>query len=89
MIGIAASAFILWLLARHGKQKLFSCALALILGGALGNVIDRVALRPRGRLPRLPLGGWHFPAFNVADSAIIVGAALLILDELLRVRKAA
>ncbi len=42
-VGLAASAFILYLLARHGHQRLFACALALILGGAIGNVIDRIA----------------------------------------------
>lgn len=88
LIGIAASAFILWLLARHGKQKLFSTALALILGGALGNVIDRVSYGHVIDFLDFHLGGWHWPAFNIADSAIVSGAALLILDEVLRMRKA-
>jgi signal peptidase II len=87
VIGIAASVFIVWLLVRHGKQKLFSTALALILGGALGNVIDRVAYGHVIDFLDFHLGGWHWPAFNVADSAIVCGAALLILDELLRMRK--
>jgi len=85
-LGIAAAAFIVWLLARHGSQRLFSFALALILGGALGNVIDRVA---RGQVVDFLLVYWqrfHWPAFNVADSAITVGAVLLIVDELRRVR---
>ncbi|HTT10563.1 MAG TPA: signal peptidase II [Burkholderiaceae bacterium] len=89
VIGIAASAFIVWLLTRHGKQKLFSAALALILGGAVGNVIDRLAYGHVIDFLDFHWGGWHWPAFNVADSAIVSGAALLILDELLRMRRTA
>ena len=88
-VGIAASAFILWLLARHGKQKMFSAALALILGGALGNVIDRLAYGHVIDFLDFHWGSWHWPAFNFADSAIVCGAALLILDELLRMRRPA
>jgi len=87
-IGIAASLFIVVLLARHGTQKLFSLALALILGGAVGNVIDRIAYGHVIDFLDFHWRGWHWPAFNVADSAIVGGAALLILDELLRVRRA-
>ena len=87
VVGIAASAFIVWLLVRHSKQKLFSAALALILGGALGNVIDRLAYGHVIDFLDFHLGGWHWPAFNVADSAIVCGAALLIIDELLRMRR--
>ncbi|MGA2551922.1 MAG: signal peptidase II [Burkholderiaceae bacterium] len=87
-IGVAAALFIVRLLARHGSQRLFAAALALILGGALGNVIDRVL---HGRVVDFILvywQNWYFPAFNVADSAITVGAVLLIFDELWRVRRA-
>jgi signal peptidase II len=88
LVGAAASGFILWLLARHGTQRLFALALSLILGGAIGNVIDRVF---RGQVVDFVLAHWqdrwYFPAFNVADAAITVGAVLLILDELLRVGK--
>jgi signal peptidase II len=87
-IGILASLFILFLLARHGTQKLFSLALALILGGAVGNVIDRIAYGHVIDFLDLHWRGWHWPAFNVADSAIVCGATLLVLDELLRVRRA-
>ena len=80
--------FIVWLLARHGGQRLFCWALALILGGAVGNVVDRILHGHVVDFIQVHWGGAYFPAFNVADSAIIVGAALLILDELLRVRKA-
>ena len=87
-IGFAASAFILYLLARHGSQKLFGLSLALILGGAIGNLIDRLVL---GKVVDFLLAHWQerwfFPAFNVADAAITVGAVLLVLDELLRVGK--
>lgn len=86
-VGVAASLFILFLLARHGTQKLFSLALALILGGALGNVIDRVVYGHVIDFLDLHWRGWHWPAFNLADSAIVGGALLLILDELLRVRR--
>lgn len=87
-LGLAAAAFIVWLLARHGTQRLFAFALALILGGAIGNVIDRVV---HGQVVDFLLvywQRWHWPAFNVADSAITVGAVLLIVDELRRVRRA-
>ena len=87
-IGIVASLVIVYLLARHGAQKLFSLALALILGGAMGNVIDRIAHGHVIDFLDFHWRGWHWPAFNVADSAIVCGAALLIVDELLRVRRA-
>jgi signal peptidase II len=88
VVGIAASIFILYLLGRHGNQRLFSLALALILGGAIGNVIDRIAYGHVIDFLDFHAGGWHWPAFNVADSAIVGGAMLLVLDELLRVRRA-
>ena len=88
VVGIAASLFILYLLGRHGHQKLFSLALAMILGGAIGNVIDRVAYGHVIDFLDFHAGGWHWPAFNMADSAIVGGALLLVLDELLRVRSA-
>ncbi len=88
-VGVAASAFILYLLARPGNHRLFSAALALILGGALGNVIDRLAYGHVIDFLDFHVAGWHWPAFNVADSAIVCGATLLVLDELLRMRKPA
>ena len=86
-LGVAAAAFIVWMLSRHGHQKLFSCALALVLGGALGNVIDRLIHSRVIDFLDFHWGARHFPAFNLADSAITLGAALLILDELRRVRR--
>ncbi|MES2992557.1 MAG: signal peptidase II [Pseudomonadota bacterium] len=87
-LAVVASCFIVWMLARHGGQRLFSWALALILGGAIGNVIDRMLHGSVVDFIQLHWRGAAFPSFNVADSAITVGAALLILDELLRVRRA-
>ncbi len=87
-IGIAAAVFIIWMLKSHSGQKLFSFSMACILGGAIGNVIDRFLYGHVVDFLDFHYAGWHFPAFNVADSAITVGAICLILDELLRVRRA-
>ena len=86
-LGVAAAVFIVWMLRSHGGQRLFSWALALILGGALGNVIDRLIHGYVVDFVQVHYAGSYFPAFNVADSAISIGAACLILDELLRVRR--
>ena len=75
------------LLRTHRSQRLFSVALALILGGAIGNVVDRLAYGQVVDFLLFHQGSWYFPAFNVADSAITVGAASLILDELLRMKR--
>ena len=87
-LGAVAALFIVLMLRSHAGQRLFSCALALILGGALGNVIDRLLHGHVVDFIQVHYAGWFFPSFNVADSAITVGAILLILDELLRVRRA-
>ena len=86
-LGIAASGFILWLLKRHSSQKLFCFAIAMVLGGAIGNVIDRIWHGYVVDFILLHYRGWAFPAFNLADSAITLGAICLILDELRRVRR--
>jgi len=86
-LGMAAACFIVWMLRRHAGQRMFSCALSLILGGAVGNVIDRLWHSYVIDFIQVHHAGWYFPAFNVADSAITLGAGLLILDELRRVRK--
>ena len=86
-IGIAAAVLIIWLLKSHPGQKLFAFALASILGGALGNVIDRLLHGYVVDFLDFYWKNWHFPAFNIADSAITLGAICLILDELLRVRR--
>ena len=87
-IGVTAAVFIVWMLKSHVGQKLFSFALACILGGAIGNVIDRTLHGYVVDFLDFHYAGWHFPAFNVADSAISIGAVCLILDEILRMRKA-
>ncbi len=86
-IGLGAAVFITYLLRSHPGQKLFSFALACILGGAIGNVIDRLLYGYVVDFLDFHYAGWHFPAFNIADAAISIGAACLILDELLRVRR--
>jgi signal peptidase II len=93
-IGIGAAVFIVWMLRSHPGQKLFAFALACILGGALGNVIDRVLhgyvvdfLDFHWSFLSGIFHGGHFPAFNVADAGISIGAVCLILDEILRVRR--
>ena len=94
-LGALASGFIVWMLRSHPTQKLFCFAVSMIMGGALGNVVDRLL---HGHVvdflqfhfdflqPLFP--GGYFPSFNLADSAITLGAACLILDEVLRVRRA-
>jgi signal peptidase II len=85
-LGVVAALVICYLLKRHGTQRLFCTALALILGGALGNVIDRLVYGHVIDFLDFHVRGWHWPAFNLADSAITIGAALLVFDELRRVR---
>nr|MDP2190649.1 signal peptidase II [Rhodoferax sp.] len=87
VIGLLAAVLIVWMLKSHAGQKLFAFALACILGGALGNVIDRILYGHVVDFLDFHWRGWHFPAFNIADSAITIGAVCLILDELLRVRR--
>ena len=93
-IGLFAVVLILYFLSKHAAQKLFSFALACILGGAIGNLIDRsmhgyvvdfLDFHFKWLAPAFYQG--HFPTFNVADAAISVGAFCLILDELLRVKR--
>ena len=93
-LGSAAALFIVWMLRSHPQQKLFCLAISLILGGAVGNVLDRIIY---GHVIDFadfhweflePLfHGGHFPAFNVADSAISIGAATMVIDEIWRVRQ--
>lgn len=81
-IAVLATAVIVVMLVRHSGERLFSAGLALILGGALGNLWDRIALGYVIDFLDFHALGWHFWAFNLADSAITVGAGLLILDGL-------
>ncbi|TAN81647.1 MAG: lipoprotein signal peptidase [Gallionella sp.] len=81
-IAVIASVWIVTLLRKHAAQTLFALALSLILGGALGNLVDRIAY---GYVVDFLLFHWdehYFPAFNIADSAITCGALLMILDSI-------
>lgn len=93
-IGAVASVFIVWMLKSHPGQRLFCFSLTMILGGAIGNVVDRLLhgyvvdfLQFRFAVLEPVFSGGYFPSFNVADAAISVGAVCLILDELIRVRR--
>jgi signal peptidase II len=93
-LGLAAAGFIVWMLRRYPTQRLFCFAVSMIMGGALGNVIDRALhgyvvdfLQFRFALLEPVFRGGYFPSFNVADSAITLGAVLLIVDEIRRVRR--
>jgi signal peptidase II len=86
-LSAGASICIFYLLYSHAGQRLFCFALTCVLGGAVGNLIDRVVYGYVIDFLDFYAAGWHFPAFNVADSAITLGAGCLILDELLRVRR--
>ena len=86
-LGIGAAIFIVWLLRSHSSQRLFAFSMACLLGGTVGNVVDRVLYGYVVDFVQLHYAGWAFPAFNVADSAITAGAIGMILDELLRVRR--
>ena len=87
-IGIGAAIYIITLLKKHGGQRMFCWALSLILGGAIGNVIDRLLYGHVVDFLDFHLNSFgHFPAFNIADSAICIGAGLFILDELRRVNR--
>ena len=87
-IGAAATVFMIVLMRSHAGQKLFCLALACIMGGAVGNVVDRLIHGYVVDMVDFHIGNWHFPAFNLADSAITLGVIFLLLDELLRVRRA-
>ena len=80
-IAVVASVWIVWLLRKHSTQALFALALSLILGGALGNLIDRIAYGYVVDFLHFHWNEHYFPAFNLADSAITCGAFLLILDS--------
>jgi signal peptidase II len=77
---VVAMGVVSYLLVRSPQRTIVSAGLALILGGALGNVIDRLRFGQVVDFLDFHAAGWHWPAFNVADSAITVGAVLLILD---------
>lgn len=89
-LGIAVSIGVLIWLRKHPKgETLMAVALTLILGGALGNVIDRATRGHVVDFIDFYVGNWHWPAFNVADMAIVMGAGFLILDMFLQREKPA
>jgi len=84
-LSIGVGVFIvIWLQRIPGKQKWLACALALVLGGAVGNLIDRLFRSDGGVVDFVDIyyGTWHWPAFNVADSAISVGAVMLLVSAI-------
>jgi signal peptidase II len=80
VVALTAAVVIVYLLHRHGRDTLFGIALGLILGGALGNLCDRVTLGHVVDFLDFHAAGYHWPAFNLADSAITLGAVLLVWD---------
>lgn len=88
LLGVGVSVGILWWLRKNPTgQRREAIAFTLILGGALGNVIDRATRGYVVDFLDFYFGGWHYPAFNLADSAITLGAGLLLLDMLLQWRR--
>ncbi|MBS1196230.1 MAG: lipoprotein signal peptidase [Proteobacteria bacterium] len=83
VLALGISVWIIVMLKEHGEEFLLSLALTLVMGGAIGNVIDRFAYGAVVDFLDFHWAGWHFPAFNVADSAITVGAALMIIEQLM------
>ena len=82
ILGLVACVYIIYLLRKSLSEKLLCIALSLILGGALGNVLDRIMYGAVVDFIDLHYANWHWPAFNIADSAICIGAALIIWGEL-------
>ncbi len=80
-LALAVSGWIVFMLRSHAAQKLLSLSLALIMGGALGNVIDRIRFGAVVDFVQWHAAGFYWPAFNVADSAITVGAVLMVWDQ--------
>ena len=81
------SGWLTWLIRQHAVERLLPLAAALILGGALGNVIDRIRFGAVVDFLDVHAAGWHWPAFNVADAAISLGVALLIWQQLFHAEK--
>ena len=81
IVALAITGAMAWWLAR-APSRLVAAALGLVIGGALGNVVDRMRFGAVFDFVDLHAAGWHWPAFNVADAAIVAGAGLLLLDAL-------
>ncbi|WP_153131305.1 signal peptidase II [Dechloromonas hortensis] len=82
VLAVGISGWIAVMLRQHPQQKLLSLALALVMGGALGNVIDRIRFGAVVDFIQWHVAGYFWPAFNIADSAITVGAVLLVFEQL-------
>jgi signal peptidase II len=82
VLALAISAWLVVMIRQHARERLLPFALALVLGGALGNVIDRLRFGAVVDFLDFHVAGWHWPAFNVADSAITVGVVLLLWQQL-------
>ncbi len=83
-LALGISAWLLVMLHKHAAERLLPAALSLILGGALGNVIDRLRFDAVVDFLDFHVAGYHWPAFNVADSSIFVGVALMLLHQFLQ-----
>ena len=83
---IVSVGLVIWLARLPARQRLVAVALALILGGAIGNVIDRIRFGHVIDFIQVYYSDWYFPAFNAADSAITLGVILLLLDAVLKPR---
>ena len=95
VLGVVVSGFIIWMIRTHPQEKLLCFAVTMIMGGALGNVLDRLLhgyvvdfLQFRFGFLEPIFHGGYFPSFNLADCAITLGAVCLIVDELRRMRRA-
>ncbi len=80
-LALAIVGFLLFWLRRH-RRPLAAWSVGLIVGGAIGNVIDRARFAAVVDFLDFHLAGWHWPAFNVADSGIVIGVGLLLIDGL-------
>lgn len=86
-LALAVSGWLAIMLRQHPQQKLLSLALSLVMGGALGNVIDRIRFGAVVDFIQWHAAGYYWPAFNIADSAITIGAILLVIEQLTATNK--
>ncbi len=87
ILALAISAWLLVMLRQHTTERLLPAALSLVLGGAIGNVIDRLRFDAVVDFLDFHVAGWHWPAFNIADSAITAGVALMLLHQFITPRE--
>jgi signal peptidase II len=88
-LALVISVWLLSMLRQHATERLLPTALSLVLGGALGNVIDRLRFGAVVDFLDVHIAGWHWPAFNVADSAITIGVGLMLLHQLFQPKESA